>query len=191
MSDNFYSEFIKFLKKYPIQSCALVLVICFLLGDKFEKNFAALGSVGSLFIGYAAYQISREQHRATEQKISDLERKIILENYLKLKKAVELVFRHGQATDESAKMIWEVEEEANLFAGEELKKFITRIREYGIRDYSESGLRKPEKEGGLESGEGRERLFENNLEFIKSISYPNFQPEKIYSKYLKLPNPKP
>ena len=75
MSDIFYSEFTKFLKKYPIQSCVLVLVICFLLGDKFEKNFAALGSVGSVFIGYGAYRISKEQQRATEQKISDEQKK--------------------------------------------------------------------------------------------------------------------
>ena len=40
MLDNFCLEFTKFLKKYPIQSCALVLVVCFLLGDKFEKKFA-------------------------------------------------------------------------------------------------------------------------------------------------------
>ena len=42
--DNFCLEFTKLLKKRPLESCALVLLICFLLGDKFEKNFAAVGS---------------------------------------------------------------------------------------------------------------------------------------------------
>jgi hypothetical protein len=66
MLDNFCLEFTKFLKKYPIQSCALVLVICFLLGDKFKKNFAAVGSVGSVLISYAAYRISKRQEKSNE-----------------------------------------------------------------------------------------------------------------------------
>ena len=193
MLDNFCLEFTKFLKKYPIQSCALVLVVCFLLGDKFEKKFAAVGSVGSVFIGYGAYRISKEQQRATEQKISDEQRKVILQNYLKLTNAISLLIRHGEITNESLRTIYEVKDEIEIMFAEddELTKFITEFKDMAYQSWI-AKLGAEESEGRTKKGDEEvKKRAKTRRKFREFILYNTSDIKKIYAKYLKLPNPKP
>ena len=187
MSDNFCSEFTKFLKKYPIQSCALVLVICFLLGDKFEKKFAAVGSVGSVFIGYAAYRISKEQHRATEQKISDEKRKLIKEHCQKtldaIVKASYFWKRSGKENensfDEAISEIFKSRESAKIELNDDFADLIERIYLFYL-DLSVQYMDAAKEKRAL----GGEKALENRN---KESALKN-ELENLYARYLKLPN---
>ncbi len=190
MLDNFCLEFTKFLKKYPIQSCALVLVICFLLGDKFEKNFAAVGSVGSVLIGYGAYRISKEQHRATEQKISDEKRKIIREHCHKtldaIVKASYFWKRSGKENensfDEAISEIFKLYQSAKIELNDDFADLIERIYLFYL-DLSVQYMDAAKEKRAL----GGEKALENH----KKESALRKELEDLYAKYLKLPNPKP
>lgn len=132
ISDNFCLEFTKLLKKRPLESCALVLLVCFLLGDKFEKNFAALGSVGSIFIGYAAYRISKEQQRATEQKISEEERRIVRQNYENFIDGISKIYNNYSDISEiikGAEILRQVANQAKLELPKDLEDYAQKAYE--------------------------------------------------------------
>ena len=189
MLDNFCLEFTKFLKKYPIQSCALFLVICFLLGDKFEKNFAAVGSVGSVFIGYGAYRISKEQHRAIEQKISDEKRKLIKEHCQKtldaIVRASYFCKRSGKENenrfDEAISEIFKSRESAKIELNDDFANLIKKIYLF-YRALDSELLYAKEKDIALSEKKVLENQDKENA-LINDL-------ENLYAKYLKLPNPK-
>lgn len=64
------------------------------IDGQYDKLFSLLGSVGSLFIGYGAYQIAKEQKKSTEFKISEEEKIIIRKNYEDIFAGIQLIFNN-------------------------------------------------------------------------------------------------
>jgi hypothetical protein len=164
--------------------CIVINLLLSLLDDSWEKLFSAVGSIGSVIIGVGMFYLGWQQHKHLEQKISDEERKMIIENYLKLRELIRLIQRDDyRATNESFEMLGKIQDEAQLFADEELINFMARIREMMLDDAAFTT--------SLEEGElSLKDVREFREEFSKFIFGKNFNPEEIYSKYLKLPNPK-
>lgn len=191
MLDNFCLEFTKFLKKYPIQSCALFLVICFLLGDKFEKNFAAVGSVGSVLIGYGAYRISKEQQKATEQKISDEERKIIRNHYKKTDCLFLKIRKAGLKEDKKEADFYELEIELCDLADSAAVEMPQVVEEKMEKLFDFLNWAKNLETENLETENLETDKGKGLMEFITKSSEFRRELESAYAKYLKLPNPKP
>jgi len=74
--------------------CIAVNLLLNLLDNSWEKLFSAVGNISSLFIGYGAYRISKEQQSNTRFKISEEEKIIIRKNYEDIFTGIQLIFNN-------------------------------------------------------------------------------------------------
>lgn len=170
-SNNFYKEVKNLFKKYPLESTTTILFICFLMGDKFEKNFAAVGSIGSLIIAYGAYKIAKEQQRSNDQKISEEERKIIRENYKNLINGISIIYNNYRNISEINKgeeILRQVANQAKLELPKDLEDYTQEVYELA-------------REISIEV-QGKNN---NDKSFDKLHNF--FSAHIIYSKYFKNP----
>lgn len=177
-----YSEFIKFLKKRPIESCALVLFVCFLLGDKFEQKFAAIGSVGSIFIGYGAYQISKEQKQNIESKISEEERRVVRQNYENFTDGISKIYNNYSNISElikGAEILRQVANQAKLELPKDLEDYTHKAYEVAQKIslkvqkcFDHEGKQRPKSD-----------LVDYNGAYDEISQF--LSPSTLYSKYLK------
>lgn len=189
--NNLRSEFAKFLKKWLIEICILaILFICFLLGDKFEKNFAAVGSIGSVLISYAAYRISKRQEKSNEisikSNISDEKRKFIKEHFQKTLDAIAKTSNYWnwrkfnndpQGKSDSTLEILALSQIAKIELNDDFANLIEKIYLFYCDLASQL----------LEAAEKNIALGAKALENHKKESALRRDLESLYAKYLNIP----
>jgi hypothetical protein len=160
-------------------SIFVVLVALNLEGidGNYDKLFSAIGSFGSVFIGYAAYRISKEQQRSTNQKISDEEKEIIRRHY----KKTDLLFLKIRSTG-----LKKDKAEADFH---DLKMELCDLADSAAVEMPE-GFEEKMKElfNFLERAKKLEIKADKDLiGFVEESSEFRRKLESIYTKYLKIP----
>jgi len=64
------------------------------IDGQYDKLFSLISSIGSIFIGYGAYQIAKEQKLSIEFKVSEGEKIIIRKNYEDIFLGIQLIFNN-------------------------------------------------------------------------------------------------
>ncbi len=184
------NELKKFLKSFYLTSIIIFVAFVALnlkgINGEYDKLFSAIGSFGSVFIGWAAYQISREQQKAAEQKISDEERKIIREHCHKtldaIVKASYFWKRSGKENensfDEAISEIFKLYQSAKIELNDDFADLIERIYLFYL-DLSVQYMDAAKEKRAL----GGEKALENH----KKESALRKELEDLYAKYLKIP----
>lgn len=186
ISNNFCKEVKNLFKKYPIESSAIILLLCFFMGEEFEKNFAAVGSIGSLFIGYGAYRISKEQQRNTDFKIYE-SKKTIQDHYKKTSEVIAKTSNYWngrhfnndvQGKDDPTLQLLALMKSAEIELPDGFSQLIEEIFQF----YNNLSIQL------LDAKEKNIALGNKALENHKKESELRLKLENLYSKYLKIPN---
>jgi hypothetical protein len=184
------NELKKFLKSFCLTSIIIFVAFVALnlkgIDRDYDKLFSAIGSFGSLLIAYAAYLISKEQHRATEQKISDEKRKLIKEHCQKtleaIAKASYLCKKSGKdyedRFDEAISEVFRLYQSAKIELNDDFADLIWRIHNFYL-DLLNQHMDAVKEKRAL----GGEKFRENHnkeSELRKEL-------ENLYAKYLSIP----
>lgn len=184
------NELKKFLKSFCLTSIIIFVAFVALnlkgIDGHYDKLFSAIGSFGSLLIAWGAYRISKEQHRATEQKISDEKRKLIKEHCQKtleaIVKASYLWKKSGKENedrfDEAISEVFRLYQSAKIELNDDFADLIWRIHNFYL-DLSNQYIDAAKENRVL----GAKVLENHNKE-----SELRKELENLYAKYLKLLN---
>ncbi len=179
-------EFKNFLKALIITLAIIFITFTALnlkgIDGKYNELFSMIGSIGSLFIGYGAYQISKEQKRNTEFKISEEERRIVRQNYENLIDGISKIYNNYSSISEianGAEILRQVANQAKLELPKDLEDLTKESYEVAqalslkVRKYfDQNGIPKPTSD-----------LVDYNNTYNKISQF--FSANELYSKYLK------
>ena len=183
------NELKKFLKSFCLTSIIIFVAFVALnlkgIEGKYDKLFSAIGSFGSVLIGWGVYQISREQQKAAEQKIPDEERKIIKEHCHKtleaIVKASYLCKKSGKdyedRFDEAISEIFRLYQSAKIELNDDFADLIERIYLFYLdlsNQYMDAAKENRALGAKFRENHNKESALRNEL-------------ENLYSKYLKIP----
>lgn len=144
-----------------------------------------IGGAG-IYIGWSAnqvalsnYKLAEEQAREGKRKLTKDDKEMLIENYNKVSKALEIVFREGDVTNEAFSLIWQARNQAKLFLPKKIEDFTQELQQLFIEANHKLQALK-----NIPISEERSQVVDEKCVLVTKIL--RYKPHEIYSEYLKL-----